>query len=471
MTRPTRYLRRLIFALVVAFGGLAAVILTNTTPRLGLDLEGGISVILTAEGEGATQEGVLDQTVNVIRQRIDALGVAEPEVSTSGESDIFIQLPGVEDEDKALELIGTTAQRTFREVKKTTPESGKDAPKVTAETGSEVTDKPVVYRGENDPDTLYELAPARLTGDVVTQAEAAVDTQTNQWFVSLSMNEEGANEWEEFTGEQACQRDEGKLDQIAIVLDDRVVASPGMSTGTGGQSGVECNKGISGGDSQIDTGGEAEAKDLALVLRYGSLPVELEQQQVQKVSPTLGSDSLQAGITAGILGMVLVLIYVLLYYRALGLIIFAGLLVFSSILYTTMAVLGETAGLSLSLAGIAGMIISVGVTTDSYIVSFERLKDEVRAGKSMRAAVDRGMVRSFRTIIVADVVTGLAAVILFFLAVGPVRGFALTLGLATLIDIFVAYYFTRSAVHLLARTRAFSSVGFFSLRKALGAEA
>jgi preprotein translocase subunit SecD len=471
MMRPTRYLRRLIFALVVAFGGLAAVVVTNTTPKLGLDLEGGISVILTAEGEGATEEGVLDQTVSVIRQRIDALGVAEPEVSTSGESDIFIQLPGVEDEDKALELIGTTAQLTFREVKKTTPASAKDAPEVTQETGSEVTDEPVVYRGEDDPETLYELAPARLTGDVVTEAEAATDTQTNQWFVSLSMNEEGARQWEEFTGEQACQRDEGKLDQIAIVLDDSVVAAPGMQEPGGGQGGVECDKGISGGESRIDTGGQAEAKDLALILRYGSLPVELEQQQVQKVSPTLGEDSLNAGITAGILGMALVLIYVLLYYRALGLIIFFGLVVFTSLLYTVMALLGETAGLSLSLAGVAGMIIAIGVTTDSYIVAFERLKDEIRGGKSMRAAVDRGMVRAFRTIIVADVVTGLAAVILFFLAVGPVRGFALTLGLATIIDVFVAYYFTRSAVHLLARTRMFSSGSFFGLKKALGAEA
>jgi protein-export membrane protein SecD len=467
-----RYVRRLIFALLVAFGGLAAVIVTDTTPKLGLDLEGGISVILTAEGEGATQEGVLNQTVEVIRQRIDALGVAEPEVSTSGESDIFIQLPGVADEDRALELIGTTAQLTFREVKKTTPASTKDAPEVTKETGSEVQDEPVVYPGEDDPETLYELAPARLTGDVVTEAEAAVDPTTgSQWFVSLSMNDEGSEEWEEFTSEQACQRDEGKLDQIAIVLDDSVVAAPGMQAPGGGQGGVECGQGITGGDSQIDAGGQEEAKDLALVLRYGSLPVELEQQQVQKVSPTLGEDSLKAGITAGVLGLILVLIYVFLYYRALGLIIFAGLLVFTSIFYTIMAVLGETAGLSLSLAGVAGMIISIGVTTDSYIVAFERLKDEVRAGKSMRAAVDRGMVRSFQTIIVADVVTGLAAVILFFLAVGPVRGFALTLGLATLIDVFVAYFFTRSAVQLLARSRVFASASFIGLKKALGAEA
>jgi protein-export membrane protein SecD len=462
--KPTKYTRRLVFVVVLALGSLAAVVFTETTPRLGLDLEGGISVILTAEGQGATEPGVLDQTVEVIRQRIDALGVAEPEVSTSGESDIFIQLPGVEDEDKALELIGTTAQLTFREVQRTVSASAEKAPEVTAETGSAVADEKVVYPGEDDPETLYVLGPADLTGDVVTEAEASVSTQNNQWFVSLSMNDEGAGQWADLTARQACERDEGELDQIAIVLDDRVVSAPGMDPD------VRCDQGITGGQSQIDTGGQEEAKDLALVLRYGSLPVELEQQQVQKVSPTLGRDSLDAGITAGILGLALVMLYVFIYYRALGIVIFFGLLIFSALLYTTMAVLGETAGLSLSLAGVAGMIISVGVTTDSYIVAFERLKDEIRSGKSMRAAVDRGMVRAFSTIVVADVVTGLAAVILFFLAVGPVRGFALTLGLATLIDVFVAYFYTRSAVHLLARTKLMTSGRFFGLKKALGAE-
>jgi preprotein translocase subunit SecD len=244
-----------------------------------------------------------------------------------------------------------------------------------------------------------------------------------------------------------------------------------MSTGGGaGNQGVLCDEGIAGGESSIDTGGEVEAKDLALVLRYGALPVELSEQEVQKVSPTLGEDSLQAGITAGVIGLVLVLIYMLLYYRALGFVAWLGLAVFTALLYTVMCLLGATAGLSLSLAGVAGVIISVGVTADSYIVAFERLKDEVRAGKSVRAAVERGMSRAFRTILVADFVTGAAAVILFLIAVGPVRGFALTLGLATIIDVFVAYFFTRSAVHVLAGSRSMSSGRFLGLRKALGAE-
>jgi preprotein translocase subunit SecD len=463
-----RYKINLVFALLVSFGSLAAVIATNTTPKLGLDLEGGLSIILAAEGEGVGEPGVLDQTVEVIRSRIDALGVAEPEVSVAGESNIFIQLPGIEDEQKARELIGTTAQLTFREVKRTFQRdpTDKKLPEVTTETGSEVQDEPVVYPDQKDKELLYELEPAALTGDVVTDAEAVTNTQqAGAWFVSLEMDDEGADQWEELTSKQACDRDKRELDQIAIVLDDEVVSAPGMDQE------IECGRGITGGDSQIDTGGETAAKDLALVLRYGALPVELSEQEVQKVSPTLGESSLQAGINAGIIGLALVLLYMLVYYRALGLVAWLGLIVFTCILYSLMCFLGQTAGLSLSLAGVAGVIVSVGVTADSYIVAFERLKDEVRSGKSVRAAVERGMVRSFRTILVADFVTGSAAVILFLIAVGPVRGFALTLGLATLIDIFVAYFFTRSAVHVIAGTKLLTSGRFIGINKALGSEA
>jgi preprotein translocase subunit SecD len=206
------------------------------------------------------------------------------------------------------------------------------------------------------------------------------------------------------------------------------------------------------------------------VLRYGSLPITLEPQEINKVSPTLGSDSLEAGLRAGILGLILVMLYVLVYYRALGLVVWMGLAVFTAALYTVFSILGETAGLSLSLAGVAGVIVSIGVTADSYIVAFERLKDEIQAGKTLRASVERGMARAFRTILVADFVTAAAAIILFFLAVGSVRGFALTLGIATLIDVLIAYYFTRSAVHVLSHTRFFTAGRFIGIRAALGAE-
>ena len=177
------------------------------------------------------------------------------------------------------------------------------------------------------------------------------------------------------------------------------------------------------------------------------------------------------GLTAGILGIALVMGYMILYYRALGLVVWMGLTIFTAVLYTVMAMLGESAGLALSLAGVAGFIVSIGVTADSYIVAFERLKDEVHSGKSLRAAVNQGMTRSFRTILVADFVTGAAAIILFLLAVGPVRGFALTLGLATLADVLIAYFFTRPAVTLLARSRLFTEGRFIGMRAALGVPA
>ena len=475
--KSSRYKINLLFALILAFGGLGAVLATNAQPRLGLDLEGGTSIILTAVGEGSTNTGVLDKTVEIIRQRIDALGVAEPEVTRAGTSNILIQLPGVENEEQALELIGTTAQLTFRQVEEIIPPTakGKNVPEITEEKGSEVNNEEVVYPGVEDDGTLYRLKPATLTGDVVEKAEAAPDPTTGQnWSVLIDMNDEGSEKWADFTSELACLRDKGEQikSQVAIVLDGKVESAAGMQApGQTADSGVVCGEGISGGQTSIDVGDKVEAQELALVLRTGALPITLEQQSVQKVSPTLGRDSLNAGLLAGAIGLGLVMLYTLAYYRILGLVVWVGLGVFTAMLYSILSVLGETSGLSLSLAGIAGVIISVGVTADSYIVAFERLKDEVKSGKSLRAAVDRGMVRAFKTIVVADVVTGAAAVILFLLAVGPVRGFALTLGLATLADVFIAFFFTRSVVNLLARARFFTEGRFMGMRRVLGVPA
>ena len=549
MKSTRRYKFNLALALVVAFGGLAAVLATGTSPNLGLDLSGGTSVILTASAEGGVDEEVLQKTVEIIRRRIDALGVAEPEVSAAGGENILIQLPGVKDEERALEIIGSTAQLTFRQVLEilprdgaeatptpgasptaaetpgtgSTPEetsagddetqqrsatqtkkdkkdgkkkgrgNGKDAGEegeheddghqeeedqgpveVTEEKGPRVNDEEVVYPDAADPTILYRLAPAGLlTGDIVSRAEAVVD-QAGNWAVTIDMNDQGAKAWADLTSELACLRDEGEQirSQVAIVLDGKVETATGMRdpAGAAAGGGVECGRGITGGESQIDVGTQQEAKDLALVLQTGALPLTLTQSEVNKVSPTLGRDSLRAGLTAGAIGLGLVLLYVLVYYRALGLVVWAGLATFTAALYALLSFLGETSGLSLTLAGIAGIIVSIGITTDSYIVAFERLKDEVRSGKTLRAAVDRGMTRAFRTILIADFVTGSAAVILFFLAVGPVRGFALTLGLATLIDVLIAYLFTRSAVGLLSRSKLFAESRIIGVREALGVQ-
>ena len=475
-----RYKLYMILSLVVAFGGLAAVLVAGWAPRQGLDLAGGVSIIMTAQGEGATNNEVLDKTVSIIRERIDAIGVAEPEVSRAGTSNILIQLPGVDDEEKALDIIGTTAQLTFRQVEELIPPSGKkkDLPEVTEIKDSSVNDEEVVYPSdqEGEEGALYRLAPAELTGESVTRAEAVPDTVTGQnWSVSLDFDEEGSEKWESFTAELACLRDQGETvkSQVAIVLDGKVASAAGMqdpaSAGAGG--GVECDVGITGGETSITVGDEAEAKALALTLKTGALPITLVQDSVSKVSPTLGEDSLNAGLLAGGIGIGLVMLYMLAYYRALALVVWLGLAVFAALTYVTLAVLGETSGLSLSLAGIAGIIVSVGVTADSYIVAFERVKDEAHTGKSLRAAVSKGMERAFSTILVADTVTGTAAVILFLLAVGPVRGFALTLGIATAIDVLIAFFFTRSAVNLLANTKTFTEGKFFGIRKALGVPA
>jgi preprotein translocase subunit SecD len=543
-----RYKFNLVLALVVAFGGLAAVMASGTSPNLGLDLSGGTSVILTASAEGGVDEEVLQKTVEIIRRRIDALGVAEPEVSAAGGENILIQLPGVKDEERALEIIGSTAQLTFRQVLEIVPRDGAEATptpgasptaadtpgsdatpdvtptedadtqqrsatqatddkkkkkkdggdgkasaedgeheddvphdeedqepaEVTEEKGPQVNDEEVVYPDAADPTILYRLAPAGvLTGDIIARAEAVVD-QAGNWAVTIDMNDRGAKAWADLTSELACLRDEGEpiRSQVAIVLDGKVETATGMRdpAGAAAGGGVECGRGITGGESQIDVGTEQEAKDLALVLQTGALPLTLTQSEVNKVSPTLGRDSLQAGLTAGAIGLGLVLLYVLVYYRALGLVVWAGLAIFTATIYSLLAFLGESSGLSLTLAGIAGIIVSIGITTDSYIVAFERLKDEVRSGKTLRAAVDRGMTRAFRTILIADFVTGSAAVILFFLAVGPVRGFALTLGLATLIDVLIAYFFTRSAVGLLSRSRLFAESRVIGVREALGVQ-
>jgi preprotein translocase subunit SecD len=471
--RTKRYTTYLVVALVVCLGGFAAVMLTGARPKLGLDLAGGTSVILHAKSSEHVSKDVLAKTASIIEARVNATGVTEATVTPSGSNDIIVEIPAVKNADRALKVIGTTAQLTFRQVQQIIPAATKKKPPITKDAGQAVNNKVVVYPSAEAGNTnLYQLAPAVLTGDVVTKAEAVVDPTSNNWSVSIGMNGEGAKKWAAFTSKLACLRDQQKTpqDEVAIVLDGKVASAAGMQSPTGGTTGVSCHTGITGGNTQINVGGEVAAKNLALVLQTGALPITLQQQSTERVSPSLGRDSLDAGIQAGLIGLGLVLLYVLLYYRALGLIIWGGLILFSLAIFTILSTLGQTAGLALSLAGIAGIIVSIGITTDSYIVAFERLKDETRSGKSIRASVERGTARALRTILVADVVTATAAVILFFLAVGAVKGFALTLGLSTLVDVLIYYFFTRPAIMLLSQTRLFGGRGFFGMQEALGVE-
>ncbi len=266
---------------------------------------------------------------------------------------------------------------------------------------------------------------------------------TGGWQVNLDFTGEGKKKFGDTTRRLSALAD--PQNRFGIVLDGLVVSAPSLNNGP-----------ILGGQAQI-TGNfsQAEATSLANVLKFGALPLTFDAGEVQEVSATLGGDQLTAGLIAGIIGLVLVVLYSLLYYRGLGLVTVASLLVSAVITYGLVVLLGWQIGFRLSLAGIAGLIVAIGITADSFIVYFERIRDEVRDGKTLRVAVETGWNRARRTILAADFVSFLAAVVLYVLSVGGVRGFAFTLGLTTLIDIFVVFLFTKPLVTILARTRFF----------------
>ena len=299
-----------------------------------------------------------------------------------------------------------------------------------------------------DGTAKYLLSPSRLSGErvksaVATIAQDANGVSTGQWIVNLVMRD--AKEWGDLTEEVTGQN-------LAIVLDGIVQSAPTVE------------ERIPSGEAQISGSfTEKSAKSLANVLKYGSLPVQFEQSQTQTISPTLGERSLDGAILAGLLGLAAVLLYAVFYYRALGLVTIVGMLIFAALNFLMIIVLGQAMGFTLTLAGIAGLIVSVGISADSYVVFYERLRDEVRGGRSVQAGVERGFTRAFLTILTADGVSFLAAVILYALSVGEVRGFAFTLGLATIIDVVVAWLYTRPVVTLLARTRMFKEGRFGGL--------
>jgi len=543
-----RLLLTLVGVLLVAFGGLAVNLLTSNEPVLGLDLQGGISV--TQQPVGDYDPAALDLAVERIRDRVDSLGVSEPEILRQGDA-IVVNLPGVDNQQDAIELVQVTGQVYLRPVQQcigegveepeedpaatttdpsatgttvaadtsappvsaatsapgpsrrvggTTPPTDPAATDASATTGPAATEPPTtdVVADPDAPDpssttpapetsaapidtavpvdplttavasdpAQQQVLPLRGGGQclvgaaggsgAVFQNDARADIFQGGWGVTVGLRggSEGTDVWnalasECFSGGSTCPSR-----RLAIELDGEIISAPSV------------NEPRFSGDVQI-TGdfSEGEARDLARVLKSGSLPVRMETQSVQRVSATLGKDSLRAAIVAGIVGVALVLLFMLLYYRALGLIVVAGVCVSSALLYTVIALLSATRGLALSLAGIAGVIISVGVTVDSYVVFFERLKDEVRSGRTMRNSAQRGFAGAWRTILMADVVSLIGAGVLWYLTVGAVRNFAFFLGLSTLVDLVIAYCFTRPAVVLLART------DWMARRKVMGIEA
>jgi preprotein translocase subunit SecD len=481
--------------LVVVLVSLGLTVGMNKEPVLGLDLQGGISVVLAPVGN--FRPSGLDVAVDIIRNRVDSLGVAEPEISRQGDN-IVVDLPGVKDRNKARRLVGQTAELRFRPVLAELPAAGETvsttttgpsttlvpgaAPGATSTTTTTLTPDQAAIKaavascdpnqviallqaGTKVPTTdraddtrtacvilplraddeasaprLY-LGPTELTGEGVDDAKSRF-AQGEGYTVDMSLNDQGQAAFNALAGESFPRPP--PQNQVAIVLDGVVQSNPAFQQASFPSGEVQ----ITGGTGGFDP---TEASDLATVISYGALPVQLEELTVQNVSPTLGSDQLDAGIAAGLIGLLLVALYMLVYYRLLGAVVVAGLLVTAALVYALISYLGEAVGLTLTLAGVTGLIVSVGVTVDSYVVYFERLKDEVRTGRTVRASVDRGFARSFKTILAADLVSLIGAAALYFLAVGSVRGFAFFLGISTLLDLVVSYFFMHPVVSLMAR--------------------
>jgi preprotein translocase subunit SecD len=508
----------LVVTVVVIVGTFVGTLLSSSRPVLGLDLQGGVSIVLfPVQGSDLS---ALNTAVDVIRNRVDGLGIAEPDVQRQGGT-IVVNLPGVKDRTKAEGLVGQTAELRFREViggpypwgtattsttqKGATTSTTKGATTTTnaSKIGSATTvpksstsgkaaglpsdahtiaTTPIVARRaatgasgatgitpataaptttaptkafpgcatlikQSPPDTdqaqqvilpdrkrtsCYVLGPAIVTGKSIGSASSNYDPSQG-WVANVH-----------FKNNDFLDKIAGPLvgKDVAIELDGVVQSAPNIHTGITGR-----NVQISGTFSQGD------AKQLALVLRYGALPVQFDpsKQTVESVSPTLGRDQLTAGIVAGLIGLGLVALYMLVFYRLLGLVVIAGLTLTGMLFFTAVSYLSSRQGLTLTLAGVTGIIVSVGVTVDSYVVYFERLKDEVRTGKTIRSSLEPGFRQAFRTIIAADLVSLLGAAVLYGFATSSVRGFAFFLGLSTVMDLLLAYFFMHPAVSLLAR--------------------
>ncbi len=475
-------------------------------PRLGIDLQGGTRVTLTArtpDGKRPARDQ-LDKAKQIIGQRVDGLGVAGSEVVVSGDN-LIITVPG--DDGRQARNLGQTARLYIRPVAKTPSgqalvlpvkqDQAKDAAKDNAAKDKAAKDKPEQtppqtpeqqraaveeqrklrqapkgatpqqlaaltahmakmdcdpkandpLLGNDDPESylvacstdgkeVYLLEPMIIDGRDIAKASANLSPQTNQWTVSLDFKGAAQKLWPTYTAEN-------RGTQTAMTLDSRVVSAPAI------QSTITGSTEISGGQNGFT---EEEAGDLANVLKYGSLPLSFEASDAETVSSTLGLSALQAGLLAGLVGLIAVLIYALAYYRMLGVLTFVALVLAGAMSYALIVLLGRWIGFTLDLAGIAGFIIGIGMTADSFVVYFERIKDEMREGRSFRSAVPRGWASARRTVWTGNAVSLIAAVVIYVLAVGSVRGFAFTLGLTTILDVMVVFLVTHPLVVLATRS-------------------
>lgn len=390
---------------------------------MGLDIKGGLSVTLTANPDDGQviNEDVMDRVETIVRNRVDGLGVKEASVQRQGDDSLLVQVPGIEDPRQALNVLEQTGRLEFVDVSSIT-----DTEAVTA----------IMLGNENVQLKEGTYAPVevngtKLTGEVIKDA-TVVRGQTSQLEVTISMNTDGAAAWAAYTAANI-----GK--PVAVVLDGTVKSAPTIESA------------IPSGQTSI-TGDftNAEANDLKTILLSGSLPVSLEQVEASIVGPTLGQDALERGVLAAVIGLSLVGIYVVVYYRGLGVLTAFSLVAFASIYLGILAAMSQAGVFALTLPGIAGIVLTIGVAADSSILINERFKEEVRDGKSIRAAADSGSRHGILTSIDGDLVTAVSAIVLYLVAIGQVRGFALTLIIGVAVDIAIMLLFKRPIIILLA---------------------
>jgi preprotein translocase subunit SecD len=462
--------RNLIILVVMA--ALVAVSLYYIIPpsvktRLGLDLQGGLEVVYTAktaDGKAPTK-AQLDQTVGILDRRVNGLGVTESQIQTQGADQVAIALPGITDAEQALSVIGKTAQLEFfkddAESRLVGPVESKEAAltqlRDQGASKAEVeqlrkegtsADYSVVVSPEdpvNDvPEQWYVYArPPAMTGEAVDSARAGFDSTTGKPNVLIEFTDEGSKQFQDITRELYRA---GLLKQVpqtfAIVLDNVMESDPMIDyTDPLLRDGISGGAEISGGNMTVQ-----ESKDLAFVLNTGALPVKLETAYQQQVSATLGKDSLDQALVAGAAGLVLVLVYMLLFYRFLGLVADLALIVYGILLWGLFNVIPVT----MTLPGIAGLILTIGVAADANVVIFERIKEEVSHGKTVRSAVNSGYALGFKTILDANILTMLTAVVLFIFATAQPKGFAVTLILGVIVSMFTAVLFTRAILGVLS---------------------
>ncbi len=497
-----------VIALVLVGANLAQVLFNGGSwaPKLALDLEGGTQIILAPKlesGQTPTQDQ-LDQAVAIIRQRIDASGVSEAEISTQGPQNIVVSIPGRPD-DETLRRIESSAKLEFRPVIFTgapstssvgdgtegggstatptptptpteslvstptaSPTDASDPNWVTpallaefndfdcasldkVQTNVAPTDQPLITC-EADGSAKYILGPVEISGEQIADATSGVignsqGVSTGVWGVFITFNAQGTDDFAKVTTRlnaidpaNAGSPNRDPRNRFAIVLDGKVISAPSTQAAI-----LDGKPQISGSFTQ------ETAKTLADQLKFGALPLSFEVQSNDTISATLGSSQLVSGLLAGLIGLILVVVYSLIQYRTLGFVTIASLMVAAVITYLLVLFMG----FRLSLAGVAGLIVAIGITADSFIVYFERIRDELRDGRGLESAVEAGWRRAIRTILASDAVNFLAAGILFALAVGNVRGFALTLGVTTVVDIIVVSLFTHPVLQLIARTKFF----------------